>query len=95
MSNAKYGDTLHPHASKQQVTVHLPNYILSHTNRCVVHNINKVNNNNNVKYMCAHFACRYCAFMHFHDIDVSKDSDSQVRFNIQHSTFKTVYLTNE
>ncbi len=31
-SNAKYGDMLHPHASKQQV--HLPNYILSHTNRC-------------------------------------------------------------
>ncbi len=31
-SNAKYGDTLHPHASKK--SVHLPNYILSHTNRC-------------------------------------------------------------
>ncbi len=31
-SNAKYGDTLHPHASKQ--FVHLQNYILSHTNRC-------------------------------------------------------------
>ncbi len=32
-SNAKYGDTLHPYASKQ--FVHLQNYILSHTNRCV------------------------------------------------------------
>ncbi len=32
-SNAKFGDTLHPDASKQYV--HLPNYILSHTNRCV------------------------------------------------------------
>ncbi len=31
-SNAKYGDTLHPHASKQ--SVHLPNYITSHTNQC-------------------------------------------------------------
>ncbi len=31
-SNAKYEDTLHPHASKQ--SVHLPNYILSHTNLC-------------------------------------------------------------
>ncbi len=29
-SNAKYGDTLHPHASKQYL--HLPNYILLHTN---------------------------------------------------------------
>ncbi len=32
-SNAKYGDTLHPNASKQ--FMHFPNYILSHTNRCV------------------------------------------------------------
>ncbi len=29
-SNAKYGDTLHPHTSKQ--IVHLQNYILSNTN---------------------------------------------------------------
>ncbi len=34
MSNAKYGDMLHPHASKQ--SVHLQNYILSHTNQCVI-----------------------------------------------------------
>ncbi len=34
MSNAKYGDILHPHVSKQyHEYVHLPNYILSHTNR--------------------------------------------------------------
>ncbi len=32
MSTAKYGDMLHPHASKQYL--HLPNYIISHTNRC-------------------------------------------------------------
>ncbi len=32
MSNAKYGETLHPHASKQYL--HLPNCILSHTNQC-------------------------------------------------------------
>ncbi len=31
-SNAKYGDMLHPHASKQYL--YLPNYILSHTNCC-------------------------------------------------------------
>ncbi len=33
-SNAKYGDKLHSHASKQ--FLHLPNYIVSHTNHCAL-----------------------------------------------------------
>ncbi len=36
-SNAKYGDKLHPDVSKQYL--HLPNYILSHTNHCNETNI--------------------------------------------------------